>query len=135
MKSKHICPKCGNREFYTTAHVVQEWRVDENGEYLDTAEPCLEVVAEPDDDNIWLCTKCMTDGVIHTEEPDVNELMIVFSGDWMYYKTCETTVEEALAEWHRACSTAGVNTDNLKITRLVLRDKNGNDIAEQEIRI
>jgi len=64
-KSKHICPKCGNETFYTSAHVVQEWLVDKNGEYLETSEDCLEVAADPDDDNIWTCAKCGAEAVIN----------------------------------------------------------------------
>ena len=58
MKSKHICPRCGRKEFFTTAHVVQEWKVDEDGNFLECTNGCIEVDADPDDDNIWICIKC-----------------------------------------------------------------------------
>lgn len=56
--AKHICPVCGNDEFYTNAHVVQGWRVDCDGEFIEETESCVEVTHEPDDDDIWQCTKC-----------------------------------------------------------------------------
>ena len=52
-----ICPKCGGREFITTAHVIEEWIVDSDGNYLDTY--CTgDVTHTPDDDNIWQCNNC-----------------------------------------------------------------------------
>lgn len=53
-----ICPKCGNKRFYATAHVVQEWLVDEDGDFIQCTEDCLEVNTFPDDDDIWICSKC-----------------------------------------------------------------------------
>ena len=55
--AKHICPVCGNDEFYTNAHVVQGWRVDCDGEFIEETESCVEVTHKPDDDDIWQWTK------------------------------------------------------------------------------
>lgn len=52
------CPKCGCKTFYVTAHVVQDWKVNEYGDYLETMEDCIEVVHYPDDDDIWSCANC-----------------------------------------------------------------------------
>lgn len=52
------CPKCGNNRFFVSAHVVQEWVVDENGMYDRMSEDCVEVIHFPDDDDIWECRKC-----------------------------------------------------------------------------
>ena len=52
------CPKCGCEEFYVTAHVVQDWIVDCNGDYIKTTEDCVEVAHYPKDDDIWTCNKC-----------------------------------------------------------------------------
>ena len=60
--AKHICPVCGNDEFYTNAHVVQGWRVDCDGEFIEETESCVEVTHKPDDDDIWQCTKCGWEG-------------------------------------------------------------------------
>ncbi len=63
MASRHICPRCGGLTFVTTAHVQQDWEVDEYGNFL----KCLstnETVAEPDDDNLWTCASCGAEAVI-----------------------------------------------------------------------
>lgn len=54
----HICPKCGGRNFIVSAHVVQGWRVDAGGDYLETTEECIEVTHSPDDEDIWVCDDC-----------------------------------------------------------------------------
>lgn len=56
--AKKICPKCGAAEFIVTAHVTQEWRVDENGTFLSCISECSEVTHQPDDSDIWACAKC-----------------------------------------------------------------------------
>ena len=50
------CPKCGNSEFLITPHVTQTWKVDGNGNYLETTEECVETTYIPDDD-IWTCAR------------------------------------------------------------------------------
>ena len=52
------CPKCGCETFYVTAHVVQDWKVDKDGEYIETVEDCVEVAHFPDDMDIWSCANC-----------------------------------------------------------------------------
>ena len=57
-RKKHICPHgCGN-EFYTPVHVMQEWKVDGYGNFIEVKETCLQVTHGPHDDNIWECVKC-----------------------------------------------------------------------------
>lgn len=51
-KMRRICPKCGCKEFTTTAHVMQEWKVDGEGNFIETVDPCLQVDYYPDPDNI-----------------------------------------------------------------------------------
>ena len=55
-----------HKRFLTTAHVMQEWVVDEYGEYIRTTRngQCLEVTAEPDPDNAWTCEICGADAQI-----------------------------------------------------------------------
>lgn len=54
-----ICPNCGkDTTFQTSVHVAQEWVVDGKGNFIECADECLEVTAEPDTDNIWTCRKC-----------------------------------------------------------------------------
>lgn len=64
MASKHICPCCGGTTFTTTAHAMQEWEVDAEGNFIKVTENCLQVTHNPDDDNIWVCTKCGAEAVI-----------------------------------------------------------------------
>ena len=52
------CPKCGCEKFYVTAHVIQDWIVDCNGDYVETVEDCVEVTHFPKDDDIWTCKEC-----------------------------------------------------------------------------
>ena len=52
------CPKCGCEEFYINAHVVEEWRVDKNGEFIALSESCLDVIYEATDIDDWECAKC-----------------------------------------------------------------------------
>lgn len=61
---KHVCPKCGGTKFTTTAHVMQEWKVDGLGNFLEVTEDCLEVTHKPDDSNCWFCTECGTEAII-----------------------------------------------------------------------
>ena len=54
---KMICPKCGGNEFITTAHVMQDWKVNASGNYLETINGCVQVDRNPDPDNIWTCCR------------------------------------------------------------------------------
>lgn len=55
---KKKCPKCGAGMFCVTAHVVQGWKVDEYGEFIETIDDCVEVAHFPDDDDLWECIVC-----------------------------------------------------------------------------
>lgn len=55
---KKICPKCGGMQFLVSPHVVQEWIVDGNGNFIVEIESCVEVVHYADDDDIWTCYEC-----------------------------------------------------------------------------
>ena len=61
MASKHICPCCGGGEFITTAAVTQDWKVTGDGRFIEVVQDCLDVLAEPSDDNIWSCAGCGCD--------------------------------------------------------------------------
>ena len=58
----------------------------------------------------------------------MNELMICFGSDYLYFDTKEMTAREAFAEFVDICERIKINIDNVKFTSAVLRDKNGNDI-------
>lgn len=46
-----------HKTFHTTAHVLQEWVVDETGEFIEMVED-LEVVHWPCRGNMWSCATC-----------------------------------------------------------------------------
>lgn len=62
---KAICPKNENhKEFITVAHVSQDWKVDENGNWIDTVDESLEVTAKPQAENTWTCFICNAEAVV-----------------------------------------------------------------------
>ncbi len=55
---KAVCPKNStHNRFTTTGHVVQEWVVDSNGNFIEVISD-LEVTHGPDTGNIWTCYVC-----------------------------------------------------------------------------
>jgi predicted nucleic-acid-binding Zn-ribbon protein len=64
------CPKCGCEKFYVTAHVVEGWLVDADGEYLRTTETCVEVTHYPDNEDLWTCFECgyEEEGIVFEKE-------------------------------------------------------------------
>ena len=60
---KAICPVSPeHNRFLTTAHVMQEWVVDESGYFVDVSVECLEFSHGPDSDNVWQCYDCEHEG-------------------------------------------------------------------------
>lgn len=57
-----VCPQCGSKSFYVTAHVTQDWKVDMYGNFLECIEECAEVTHLPSDEDIWQCANCGIDG-------------------------------------------------------------------------
>lgn len=68
MASKHICPKCGGTIFIVTAHVTQDWKVNEFGDFIEEVSSCEEVTHRPDDDDVWTCANCDEEAVIVHED-------------------------------------------------------------------
>jgi hypothetical protein len=61
----------------------------------------------------------------------MNELMVVIQGgQWIYFPTEEEEAESALQDFHEKCEMLAINMDNVKISRVVLRDPKYNDIDE-----
>lgn len=56
MKKK--CPECGGETFYVSALVTQDWKMDYNGDYLETMDDCIDVTHYPCDDDVWDCANC-----------------------------------------------------------------------------
>jgi hypothetical protein len=63
---KAICPNNENhKKFNTTAHVVQEWVVDESGNFLEELST-LETTHPPTIDNVWYCSECGAEAEVIT---------------------------------------------------------------------
>jgi len=59
MSIQAFCPKDKlHRRFITTAHVTQEWIVNEHGDWEETIAECIDIVAGPTKGNIWECEIC-----------------------------------------------------------------------------
>jgi hypothetical protein len=59
----------------------------------------------------------------------MNELMVVLKGgQWIYFPTEEEKAEYALQDFYEKCDMLAINMDNVKVSRIVLRDPKYNDI-------
>ena len=58
MKKRYQCPKCSGKTFTSTAHVAQEWMLDEHGDFMESISHCTDVTHKPDDDDLWECLGC-----------------------------------------------------------------------------
>lgn len=52
------CPKCGGKVFCATAHVTQDWELNESGTFQECLNDCLEVTHFPDANDVWDCKQC-----------------------------------------------------------------------------
>lgn len=66
MPTRKKCPACGSTRFSVTAHVAQEWEVDETGSFVKTITECSEVTHTPADDDVWTCLQCGYSASGHT---------------------------------------------------------------------
>lgn len=57
---KATCPtNPEHKEFITVAHVSQDWKVDDEGNFLEVSGPdAVDTVAGPHSGNSWECTEC-----------------------------------------------------------------------------
>jgi len=55
---KYRCPKCGGFHFGVTAHVTQDWKVDAQGNFAECTCDCVEVIHQPDNEDLWNCINC-----------------------------------------------------------------------------
>lgn len=61
---KAICPiNAEHNEFVTTAHVMQEWVVDESGDFIKVLKD-LETTHSPNPGNCWTCNICGADAIV-----------------------------------------------------------------------
>lgn len=65
MSLKITCPKSDkHRTFNVTAHVAQEWKVDENGNFLSMIESCTDVIHRPEQADLFACSVCGADAKV-----------------------------------------------------------------------
>lgn len=60
------CPKCGGKEFFASAHVVQDWELDAYGNFSKCVDDCIEVAHYPDREDVWDCKICGYSGTGET---------------------------------------------------------------------
>jgi hypothetical protein len=54
-----VCPGgSSHKTFFTGAHVVEEWLVDEHGDFIEVTDNGGEIASPPDPDNVWVCAEC-----------------------------------------------------------------------------
>lgn len=60
----------------------------------------------------------------------MNELMIVYKNNWIYFKTQESNAKSAYNDFETKCADAGINIDNMKPQKAILRNSVQEDIDE-----
>ena len=55
-------PGCDEGRWITVAHVSEDWVVDANGNFQDNLGS-IDVVSNPDPDNMWTCDTCGKEAV------------------------------------------------------------------------
>jgi ribosomal protein S27E len=64
---KLICPNDkAHKRFCVTAHVTEDWIVDEQGDFLETDCDCglTQVIHRPDAQDYYTCAECGTEAII-----------------------------------------------------------------------
>lgn len=52
-----------HKKFIGTAHVTQDWELDENGNFNRAIQECVEVTHSPDKNDVITCAICGSDAV------------------------------------------------------------------------
>ena len=73
IQKPRICKHCGHSEWGVTAHVTQDWIIDECGEFLECTQECVEVTHEPDEDDVWTCANCGAEYDPGTSPDDISD--------------------------------------------------------------
>lgn len=107
-QSVYKCPVCGAGRFHVTAHVTQDWLVDEKGSFLETVSSCEEITHNPDGDDLWTCAVCGYEASgkeFETKEMISNTLKIYnLPVEWSVYDTIEVAAPSlnAAVTWLKA---------------------------------
>lgn len=83
------CPICGNTEFHVTAHVTQSWLVDGEGCFMEALSDCDAVTHEPDNQDLWTCSKCGHEAPGEKFEVDGCENPVLFTWKNYFYETID----------------------------------------------
>ena len=71
---KVTCPNSPkHNRFSTTAHVMQDWLVDKDGEFVKCLDQCVQVDNEPEYGNTFTCM-CMVKGKCCGAEAEVERV-------------------------------------------------------------
>ena len=66
---KAACPcYAEHKEFITKAYVVQDWKVDNKGNWIETINDATETTTGPDIDNVWTCSVCGAEAIFESDE-------------------------------------------------------------------
>ena len=77
----HVCPNGCATTFETSAHVMQFWRVDASGIFIEEINHHAQVSHGPDNDNSWTCMECGAEATmvqcnrVHIKVGDTNYLI------------------------------------------------------------
>lgn len=88
-KKMKKCPICGNTEFHVTAHVTQSWLVDGEGCFKAALSDCDDVIHEPDNQDIWTCSKCGHEAPGEDFEMDRYENPVLYTWKNYFYETID----------------------------------------------
>lgn len=61
----YICPRCGSNRFIASAVIIQDWLLDEHGDFIKVTDECTDVYTYPNKDDEWTCAGCG-----HADSPD-----------------------------------------------------------------
>ena len=61
---KLTCPKSKrHKRFAASAHIVQDWQVDSDCDFVKVLEDCTDVIHSPDKDDVITCLTCGADAI------------------------------------------------------------------------
>lgn len=54
----YICPRCGHNRFIAPAVIMQDWMLDECGDFIKVTDECTDVYTYPNKADKWECAEC-----------------------------------------------------------------------------
>lgn len=117
-----ICPKCGGKKFIVTAHVTEDWLVDEGGNWLDTCSSCNEVTHYPNNDDLWTCSECGYEAA--GSEFEMNEYDVTIS------YIANTTIKVMAQNADRAVDMASYELESESPISYTVQDEEGRTVLD-----